>query len=70
MNEPLRYGDLFRDSGGVYLVTNPDKGTAALIEMESGMSITTGTLESLKVFVQQNKLAKLPIGSTITLTVK
>jgi hypothetical protein len=68
----LHYGDLFKDQGGVYLVTNPDtpKMVAALIEMESGTSIVTGTLSDLKTFILQNKLAKLPIGSTITLTVK
>lgn len=70
--DPVRYGDLFRGADSVYLVTNPDapKMIAALVDLDSGTSIAMGTLEDLSLYIQKNKLVKLPIGSTIVLTVK
>ena len=66
----LHYGDIFFEQYNLFLVSNPDQGKAALINLESGMALAQGDLKEIDNIIKANKLTKLPIGTKITLTVK
>jgi hypothetical protein len=66
----LHYGDIFYDEFNLFLVSNPEQGKAALINLESGMTLAQGDLKEIDNIIRTNKLSQVPIGTRITLTVK